>query len=136
MPTLEKNEVMHLKVKKIHFIGIGGVGMSGIAEILKQLGYEVSGSDIAENYNTNRLKDMGITIYIGHQASNVNSSDLVVVSSAINDDNPEIQISKSNQELKKLVQKRRAIGKNSSYIVPNEGKVQETVSRIIHLISC
>lgn len=95
MPTLEKNEVMHLKVKKIHFIGIGGVGMSGIAEILKQLGYEVSGSDIAENYNTNRLKDMGITIYIGHQASNVNSSDLVVVSSAINDDNPEIQISKS-----------------------------------------
>lgn len=75
----------------IHFIGIGGIGMSGIAEILHNLGYKVQGSDIAENYNTKRLENNGIKVFLGHQGQNVTNVSYVVVSSAINKDNPEIQ---------------------------------------------
>ncbi|MFU7503021.1 MAG: UDP-N-acetylmuramate--L-alanine ligase [Candidatus Tisiphia sp.] len=75
----------------IHFIGIGGIGMSGIAEILHNLGYKVQGSDIAENYNTKRLENNGIKVFLGHQGQNVTNVSYVVVSSAINTDNPEIQ---------------------------------------------
>ena len=81
---------MKHKIKRIHFIGIGGVGMSGIAEVLHNLGYTVSGSDASESYNTNRLKELGITIYIGHKASNVDGSDVIVSSTAIPESNPEI----------------------------------------------
>jgi len=81
---------MKHKIKRIHFIGIGGVGMSGIAEVLHNLGYTVSGSDAAANYNTERLKELGITIYIGHEASNVSGSDVIVSSTAIPESNPEI----------------------------------------------
>ncbi|WP_341749300.1 MULTISPECIES: UDP-N-acetylmuramate--L-alanine ligase [unclassified Candidatus Tisiphia] len=87
-----------LELKKIngtldtmHFIGIGGIGMSGIAEILHNLGYKVQGSDIAENYNTTRLENNGIKVFLGHQAQNITDVSYVVVSSAINKDNPEIQ---------------------------------------------
>lgn len=75
----------------IHFVGIGGIGMSGIAKILHNLGYKVQGSDIAENYNTKRLENSGIKIYIGHHAQNIPNVSYVVVSTAINKDNPEIQ---------------------------------------------
>jgi UDP-N-acetylmuramate--alanine ligase len=81
---------MKHKIKRIHFIGIGGVGMSGIAEVLHNLGYTVSGSDAAASYNTERLEKMGIKIYIGHAASNVSGCDVIVSSTAIPDSNPEI----------------------------------------------
>ena len=74
----------------IHFVGIGGIGMSGIAEILHNLGYRVQGSDLAESANTRRLVDLGIPVAIGHRAENLDSAEVVVVSSAVQSDNPEI----------------------------------------------
>lgn len=81
--------VMH-KVKRIHFVGIGGAGMCGIAEVLRNEGYVVSGSDIAKSKVTERLENLGIQVFIGHSAQNVNGSSVVVVSSAIHEGNPEI----------------------------------------------
>ncbi|MDX1698132.1 MAG: UDP-N-acetylmuramate--L-alanine ligase, partial [Thiohalobacterales bacterium] len=78
------------RVRHVHFIGIGGAGMSGIAEVLHNLGYTVSGSDVRENAVTVRLQAMGITISIGHATGNVADCDVVVVSTAIPEDNPEI----------------------------------------------
>ena len=74
----------------LHFVGIGGIGMSGIAEILHALGYTVQGSDIAQSPNVSRLQSMGIEVMIGHRAENVHAAAVVVVSSAIQADNPEI----------------------------------------------
>ncbi|MBS0201217.1 MAG: UDP-N-acetylmuramate--L-alanine ligase [Proteobacteria bacterium] len=76
--------------RRVHFVGIGGVGMSGIAEVLCTLGYQVSGSDNADNASTRRLVQAGATIHRGHTASNVLGADCVVVSSAIKADNPEL----------------------------------------------
>ena len=81
---------MRHKVKRIHFVGIGGSGMSGIAEVFSNLGYTVSGSDLSENHAVRRLRQMGIRIVIGHAAENVASADAVVVSSAVKADNPEV----------------------------------------------
>lgn len=78
------------RIRRIHFIGIGGAGMCGIAEVLNNQGYEISGSDMAENRNVRRLRELGVTISIGHRAEQVNDADVVVVSSAIKDDNPEL----------------------------------------------
>ncbi|GAL13022.1 UDP-N-acetylmuramate-alanine ligase [Vibrio astriarenae] len=78
------------RVKCIHFIGIGGAGMSGIAEVLLNEGYQITGSDIARNAVTQRLEDKGATIFIGHQQENVAQASVVVVSTAINEENPEI----------------------------------------------
>jgi UDP-N-acetylmuramate--alanine ligase len=75
---------------RVHFIGIGGVGMSGIAEVLTTLGYKVSGSDISESASTRRLAQLGARIHIGHQAGNLRDADAVVTSSAIRADNPEL----------------------------------------------
>ncbi len=72
----------------IHFIGIGGIGMSGIAEVLLNLGYKVQGSDAAEGYTIKRLKDRGATVSIGHAAENLGAAEVVVVSTAIKKDNP------------------------------------------------
>ncbi len=74
----------------VHFVGIGGIGMSGIAEVLVTLGYAVQGSDVADNANVKRLRDMGVHVAIGHKAENVDGADVVVVSSAIKPDNPEL----------------------------------------------
>ena len=74
----------------IHFVGIGGIGMSGIAEVLVNLGYTVIGSDVAENANVKRLRDKGVKVAIGHRAENIHGADVVVVSSAIKQDNPEL----------------------------------------------
>lgn len=82
--------LMH-KVKRIHFVGIGGAGMCGIAEVLRNEGYAVSGSDIAASKVTKRLEDLGVTVFIGHNASNVNGASVVVVSSAIHEGNPEVE---------------------------------------------
>ena len=81
---------MKHKVKNIHFIGIGGSGMSGIAEVLLNLGFQVSGSDLATNSVTARLKAAGATVYQGHQKQNLIDADVVVVSSAVNESNPEV----------------------------------------------
>ncbi len=78
------------KTGPIHFVGIGGIGMSGIAEVLCNLGYTVQGSDIAEGANTKRLRDKGIQVAIGHKADNVGNAGVVVVSSAVKRDNPEL----------------------------------------------
>ena len=79
-----------LKVQHLHFIGIGGIGMSGIAEVLHNLGYRVKGSDVAENYNTKRLQELGVDIIIGHQAGNIQGAQVVVVSSGIPSSNIEV----------------------------------------------
>ncbi|MDQ3028178.1 MAG: Mur ligase domain-containing protein, partial [Pseudomonadota bacterium] len=81
---------MRHKVKRIHFVGIGGSGMSGIAEVLANLGYTVSGSDLSESPPVRRLRQMGIKIVIGHAAANVAQADAVVVSTAVKADNPEV----------------------------------------------
>lgn len=78
------------RVKRIHFIGIGGAGMAGIAEVLLNQGYRISGSDIADNANTERLRQLGADVFIGHRAANVEHASVVVVSSAIKQDNEEL----------------------------------------------
>ncbi len=78
------------RFSRIHFVGIGGIGMSGIAEVLHNMGFTVSGSDINENANVKMLKDMGIKISIGHNAINVEDADAIVYTSAASDDNPEL----------------------------------------------
>ncbi|MBW1972345.1 MAG: UDP-N-acetylmuramate--L-alanine ligase [Deltaproteobacteria bacterium] len=78
------------KVKHIHFVGIGGIGMSGIAEVLITLGYDISGSDLKPSPITKRLQDLGATIFYNHKAKNIGDSQVVVFSSAVSQDNPEI----------------------------------------------
>mgnify|MGYP001828356744 CR=1 FL=1 len=78
------------RVRRVHFVGIGGAGMSGIAEVLHNLGYVVSGSDMRENAVTRRLAGMGVRVFIGHDAANVADCDVVVASTAIAADNPEL----------------------------------------------
>ncbi len=77
-------------IKHIHFVGVGGSGMSGIAEVLSNLGYVISGSDLADNATTKRLASLGITTYLGHSADNVKGADAVVTSTAVKQDNPEV----------------------------------------------
>ncbi len=79
-----------LTIGLIHFVGIGGIGMSGIAEVLKNLGYAVQGSDVAESANVKRLRAQGIEVFIGHRAENLGKASVIVVSSAIKRDNPEV----------------------------------------------
>jgi UDP-N-acetylmuramate--alanine ligase len=81
---------MPLSIGRLHFVGIGGIGMSGIAEVMANLGYEVSGSDIAENANVKRLRGLGIAVAVGHRAENVAGAAVVVVSTAVKRDNPEV----------------------------------------------
>jgi len=78
-------------IKKIHFVGIGGIGMSGIAEIMLNRGFEISGSDMSESENTERLRELGIKISIGHSAENLSDCDVLVYSSAVNRDNNEVK---------------------------------------------
>jgi len=84
-------------VRRIHFVGIGGSGMSGIAEVMVNLGYEVSGSDLAENAATRRLAGLGADVRIGHRAENIDGADAVVVSTAVKDDNPEVRLARVRQ---------------------------------------
>jgi UDP-N-acetylmuramate--alanine ligase len=78
------------RTRRIHFVGIGGIGMSGIAELLANLGYEVSGSDARRSSVTDRLEQLGVRVYAGHDALHVGNADVVVTSSAIGGDNPEV----------------------------------------------
>ncbi|MBC8270304.1 MAG: UDP-N-acetylmuramate--L-alanine ligase [Rhodospirillaceae bacterium] len=86
---------LSLSIGTIHFVGIGGIGMSGIAEVLHNLGYSVQGSDLSDNANVKRLMDMGIPVKIGHNEGNVGQAQVVVISSAVKDDNPEVMIARN-----------------------------------------
>jgi UDP-N-acetylmuramate--alanine ligase len=88
---------MKHKVKHIHFVGIGGVGMSGIAEVLLNQGFSVSGSDLGDNATTRRLKKAGATIHVGHSADQVANVDVVVTSTAVKSDNPEVLEAKARK---------------------------------------
>ncbi len=88
---------MKHKVKHIHFVGIGGSGMSGIAEVLLNLGFQVSGSDLGKNVATRRLKQLGATVYLGHAEQNLTDADAVVVSTAVGPDNAEVQTARSRR---------------------------------------
>src|SRR3954464_4228147 len=81
---------MKHRVKNIHFVGIGGSGMSGIAEVLLNLGYGVSGSDLGSNAATQRLEQLGARILYGHAAENIENADAIVTSTAVKGDNPEV----------------------------------------------
>jgi UDP-N-acetylmuramate--alanine ligase len=83
------------KVKHVHFVGIGGIGMSGIAEVLLNQDYKVSGSDLAENAVTRRLKSLGATVFKGHAAAHIGAADAVVISSAVAEENPEVQAARA-----------------------------------------
>ncbi|WP_237066184.1 UDP-N-acetylmuramate--L-alanine ligase [Microbulbifer guangxiensis] len=85
------------RIRRIHFIGVGGAGMSGIAEVLQNQGYEVSGSDLKESSVTRRLRDLGVQVQIGHSADNVSDADVVVNSSAVHEDNPELVAARENR---------------------------------------
>ncbi|OQY75568.1 MAG: UDP-N-acetylmuramate--L-alanine ligase, partial [Rhodocyclaceae bacterium UTPRO2] len=88
---------MKHKVRRIHFVGIGGSGMSGIAEVMLNLGYEVSGSDIVDNAATRRLAGLGARVVIGHRSENIAAADAVVVSTAVKDGNPEVLLARERQ---------------------------------------
>jgi UDP-N-acetylmuramate--alanine ligase len=85
------------EIGPIHFVGIGGIGMSGIAEVLSNLGYIVQGSDAAEGANVNRLREKGINVTVGHRAENVAGADVLVVSTAIRRDNPELMAARAQR---------------------------------------
>ncbi len=85
------------RIKRIHFVGIGGSGMGGIAEVLLNLGYQISGSDLKQNPVTQRLVQLGATVTLGHAADNVNGVDVVVTSSAVNSENPEVKSARSQR---------------------------------------
>ncbi len=85
------------RIKTIHFIGVGGAGMSGIAEVLLNIGYQVSGSDIRSSQVTKRLQDMGANIFIGHEGKNIEGADVVVCSSAVQSENVEVIAARANR---------------------------------------
>ena len=97
-----------LDIGIIHFVGIGGIGMSGIAEILHNLGYKVQGSDVVDSASVRRLRGIGIPIAIGHQADNLGDAEVVVVSSAIKPDNPEVAAAR--QRLMPVVRRAEMLG--------------------------
>ncbi|MDE2292564.1 MAG: UDP-N-acetylmuramate--L-alanine ligase, partial [Elusimicrobia bacterium] len=82
-------------VRRVHFVGIGGVGMSGIAQVLLNLGFRVSGSDLKETELTRRLRRAGARVSLGHRASSIEGADVVVVSSAVRPDNPEVRAARA-----------------------------------------
>ncbi len=86
-----------LTIGPLHFVGIGGIGMSGIAEVLHNLGYRVQGSDLADSANVRRLVDLGIPVAVGHDAANLGAAEVVVVSSAVHSDNPEIAAARARR---------------------------------------
>src|SRR5215470_15080175 len=86
-----------LEIGVLHFVGIGGIGMSGIAEILHNLGYQVQGSDLAESQNVKRLRALGVAVAVGHAAENLGEAAVVVASSAVKPDNPEVSAARARQ---------------------------------------
>tara|TARA_B100000674_G_C37931354_1_gene958137 strand:- start:103 stop:1533 length:1431 start_codon:yes stop_codon:yes gene_type:complete len=85
------------RIRKLHFVGIGGAGMNGIAHVMMNLNYQVSGSDIRTNAATDRLKEQGAKIFVGHDANNIESADAIITSSAVTDKNPEVKAAKKKR---------------------------------------
>lgn len=92
---MEKSASIQLWKSKFHFVGIGGIGMCGLAELLHNMGALVTGSDLSDNANTERLKNMGVKIFKGHSAENVGAVDVLVYSSAVSMENPEVQAARA-----------------------------------------
>ncbi|MCB1501789.1 MAG: UDP-N-acetylmuramate--L-alanine ligase [Bauldia sp.] len=120
---------MSRDIGPVHFVGIGGIGMSGIAEVMVNLGYRVQGSDVAENANVQRLRGLGVTVAVGHAAHNVGDAQVVVVSSAIKRDNPELQIAR--ERLLPVVRRAEMLGelmrlKQAIAIAGTHGKTTTT----------
>ncbi len=97
MPDIQRPTQLLGVIKKIHFVGVGGTGMSGIAEVLSNLGYDVSGSDIKESAVTKRLQQQGVTVHIGHTKDNVKNVDVVVTSTAVDKKNKEVKAAYANK---------------------------------------
>ncbi|PID33654.1 MAG: UDP-N-acetylmuramate--L-alanine ligase [Thiotrichales bacterium] len=91
----QPNDLARRRIKQVHFVGIGGSGMGGIAEVLTNIGYSITGSDLAQNAMTERLASLGAKVFKGHAASNVEGANVVVTSSAVSDDNPEVIAAKN-----------------------------------------
>ncbi|MBU1727195.1 MAG: UDP-N-acetylmuramate--L-alanine ligase, partial [Candidatus Omnitrophica bacterium] len=118
--------------KAYHFIGIGGIGMSGIAQLLLRSGSHVTGSDLKENKVTEELKKLGAVIFIGHKAGNVKDAALVVYSSAIKDDNPEIREAKRlGIPLIKRAQALAELMKNKSVITVSGSHGKTTTTSLV-----
>ncbi|SDB39665.1 UDP-N-acetylmuramate--L-alanine ligase [Bauldia litoralis] len=120
---------MSLDIGPVHFVGIGGIGMSGIAEVMVNLGYTVQGSDVAENANVVRLREKGVTVAIGHDAANLGAAQVVVVSSAIRRDNPELRAAR--ERLLPVVRRAEMLGelmrlKQAIAIAGTHGKTTTT----------
>ncbi len=90
----QPNDLARRRIKQVHFVGIGGSGMSGIAEVLANIGYEITGSDLAENAMTDRLASLGAKIFKGHAATNIEGANVVVTSTAVSQNNPEVVAAK------------------------------------------
>lgn len=88
---------MKHKIKHIHFVGIGGSGMNGIAEVMLNLGFQVSGSDLADSVATRRLRELGADVQVGHAEQNISGADAVVVSTAVGKDNPEVMAARAGK---------------------------------------
>src|SRR5688500_8883297 len=88
---------MKHKVKQVHFVGIGGIGMSGIAEVLLNLGYKVTGSDLVESAVTRHLQSLGARIYKGHAGEQIAGANAVVISSAVAEENPEVKAARAKK---------------------------------------
>ena len=120
---------MSRDIGPVHFVGIGGIGMSGIAEVLVNLGYRVQGSDVAENANVQRLRGLGIDVMIGHDAANLGDAQVIVVSSAIKRDNPELRLAR--ERLLPVVRRAEMLGelmrlKQAIAIAGTHGKTTTT----------
>lgn len=135
MKNLERKKNL-TATQHVHFIGIGGAGMSGIAQVLLDIGFEVSGSDLKESRNTERLKQYGARIEIGHRGESVDGADIVVISSAIPEKNPEVKHAKEKHIpilLRAQMLARLCEGKKSIAIAGTHGKTTTTsmVSRMM-----
>jgi UDP-N-acetylmuramate--alanine ligase len=120
---------MSRDIGPVHFVGIGGIGMSGIAEVLVNLGYRVQGSDVAENANVQRLRGLGVEVFVGHDAANLGDAQVVVVSSAIKRDNPELKLAR--ERLLPVVRRAEMLGelmrlKQAIAIAGTHGKTTTT----------
>jgi len=120
---------MSRDIGPVHFVGIGGIGMSGIAEVLVNLGYRVQGSDVAENANVQRLRGLGVDVMIGHDAANLGDAQVIVVSSAIKRDNPELRLAR--ERLLPVVRRAEMLGelmrlKQAIAIAGTHGKTTTT----------
>ena len=115
------------RIHSVHFVGIGGSGMSGIAEVMLSLGYAVQGSDLKENKQTRRLEDQGATVFIGHAADNIQDADAVVVSSAVDETNPEVAAAR--EQLMPIVSRAEMLAEHLSEWLASRDDLQSKAER-------